>query len=202
MTHELRTERLILRPWRDEDLEPFAAMNADPRVMEHFPALLTRDETAAMIERIRAKASQHGFCWWAVEVPGIAPFIGFIGLNVPGFDAPFMPTVEIGWRLAAEHWGHGYAVEGARATLAFGFDQLALPEVVAFTAVGNWRSRRVMERIGMQHDPGGDFEHPLVPVDHRLRTHVLYRAVPQDHVGTVASTRAEGTCPGAASRNS
>jgi ribosomal-protein-alanine N-acetyltransferase len=172
---ELRTDRLLLRRWRPDDVEPFAALNADPRVMEHFPAPYTREETERMVARIEQHFLERGFGLWAVEVVGIAPFVGFVGLSVPKFEAHFTPSVEIGWRLAAEHWDQGYATEGARAALAFGFHSLGLQEIVSFTVPDNVRSRRVMERIGMIHDADGDFEHPLVPEGHRLRRHVLYR---------------------------
>jgi ribosomal-protein-alanine N-acetyltransferase len=171
----LRTDRLLLRPWRDEDLAPFAALNADPRVMEHFPAPLSAAESAASAARIRAHLEERGFGLWAVEVPGVTAFAGFVGLSVPRFEAPFTPCVEVGWRLACAHWGHGYATEGARAAVAFGFERLGLAEVVSFTVPGNVRSRRVMERLGMARDPGGDFDHPLIPAGHPLRRHVLYR---------------------------
>lgn len=172
---ELRTERLLLRRWREADRAAFAAMNADPRVMEHFPAMLSRAESDALADGIEARFQERGFGLWAVEVVGDAPFIGFVGLSVPRFETAFTPCVEIGWRLAAEHWGRGYAPEGARAALAFGFDALGLAEIVSFTVPANVRSRRVMEKIGMTHDPGGDFDHPLLPEGHRLMRHVLYR---------------------------
>jgi ribosomal-protein-alanine N-acetyltransferase len=171
----LSTGRLILRGWRDGDLAPFAALNADPVVMEHFPAPLSRAESDAAAARIQAHFAEHGFGLWAVEVPGVAPFAGFTGLSVPRFEAHFMPCVEIGWRLAREHWGRGYASEAARAALAHGFGPLGLAEVVSFTAVANARSRRVMEKLGMSHDPADDFDHPALPPGHRLRRHVLYR---------------------------
>jgi len=171
----LTTERLILRPWREADREPFAALNADPRVMEFFPSCLNRAESDASADRIEAHFARHGFGLWAVELPGVAPFFGFIGLSVPRFEAHFTPCVEIGWRLAQEHWGKGYASEGARRVLAHGFDQLQLPEIVSFTARVNLRSRAVMERIGMRCDVSGDFDHPLLPENHKLRPHVLYR---------------------------
>lgn len=173
----LVTERLILRPWRDEDLAPFAAMNADAEVMRHFPATLSRAESDAMVGRAREHLATRGFGNWAVEVPGVTPFAGFIGLNVPRFEAHFMPCVEIGWRLARESWGKGYATEGARAALTFGFDTLKLPQIVSFTAVDNHPSRRVMARLGMRHEPADDFDHPALPEGHRLRRHVLYRLV-------------------------
>ncbi len=168
----LRTERLLLRRWTGSDREPFAALNADPRVMEHFPALLTPQESAAMIARIEEHFERHGFGLWAVEIPGAAPCVG---LSVPRFEARFTPCIEIGWRLAADYWGRGYATEAARAALAFGFETLGLAEILSFTATENARSRRVMERLGMTHDPADDFDHPLLPAGHRLRRHVLYR---------------------------
>jgi RimJ/RimL family protein N-acetyltransferase len=171
----LRTERLILRPWREEDLVPFAALNADPAVMEHLPGTLSRAQSDALAARIRAEMAEYGFGLWAVEVPGIAPFIGFTGLAVPRFSEHFTPCVEIGWRIARELWGRGYAPEAARAALAHGFGPLGLDEIVSFTSVANVRSRRVMEKLGMTHDPRDDFEHPSLAVGHPLRAHVLYR---------------------------
>jgi RimJ/RimL family protein N-acetyltransferase len=174
----IATSRLLLRRWVPADLEPFAALNADPRVMEFFPKLLTRDESDAVAARIRSHFDDKGFGLWAVEIPGVAPFAGFIGLQVPRFEAHFTPCVEIAWRLAAEHWGRGYASEGATAVLRFAFDSLRLPEVVSFTAVVNERSWRVMERTGMTRSPADDFDHPMVDRGHRLERHVLYRARP------------------------
>jgi len=172
---ELRTPRLILRRWRPADRAPFAAMNADPRVMEFFPAPLSPEETEASIARIEAHFDQHGFGLWAVDIPGMTHFTGFVGLNHPRFEATFTPCVEIGWRLAAEYWNRGFATEGARAALSFGFETLKLDEIVSFTVPENVRSRRVMEKLGMRHDPMDDFDHPLVPEGHRLKPHVLYR---------------------------
>ncbi len=171
----LRTERLLLRPWRDEDLAPFAAMNADPRVREYFPSCLTRAESDASAEKIRADFDARGYGLWAAEETGGAPFVGFIGLAEPSFTASFTPCVEIGWRLAYAAWGHGYATEGARAALAFGFDRLGLPEIVSLTSPDNTRSRRVMEKLGMRRDPTDDFDHPNLPPESPLRRHVLYR---------------------------
>jgi RimJ/RimL family protein N-acetyltransferase len=172
----LQTSRLRLRPWRDEDLDPFAELNADPRVMEFFPSTLDRGESDALVLRIRDHFARRGFGQWAVEVPGVADFIGFVGLSVPRFEANFTPCVEIGWRLAREHWGQGYATEAARAALEFGFRDLALEEIVSFTTTANLRSRAVMERIGMTRTPADDFDHPAIPEGHPLRRHVLYRA--------------------------
>ncbi|MBM4270075.1 MAG: GNAT family N-acetyltransferase [Deltaproteobacteria bacterium] len=171
---ELRTPRLLLRRWRLDDRPAFAKINADSRVMEHFPDVLTAAESDALADRIELHFEEHAFGPWAVEVPGVAPFVGFVGLSVPRFEAHFTPCVEIGWRLGREHWGHGYASEAARAALAFGFEALALQEIVAFTVPENRRSRDVMHRIGMSHAPSDDFDHPEAP--ERLKRHVLYRA--------------------------
>ena len=171
----LSTARLRLRPWRPEDLPTYAAMNADPRVREYFPKLLTAAESDREAARIAAHFDQHGFGLWAVEVVGTADFAGFVGLAIPGFEAHFTPCVEIGWRLAFEHWGRGYATEAARAALDCGFERLGLEEIVAFTVPGNWRSRRVMERLGMRRSAADDFDHPRLPPGHPLRRHVLYR---------------------------
>ena len=175
MSVTLTSDRFRLRPWRDEDREPFAAMNADPRVMEFFRSPLGRAESDTMVDRIQAHFSERGFGLWAIEVPGIAPFIGFTGLTVALFSAPFTPCVEVGWRLASQHWGQGYATEAARLALGYGFGTLALPEVVSFTSATNHRSRAVMERLGMQRDPADDFDHPGIAEGHALRRHVLYR---------------------------
>jgi len=174
---ERRTERLLLRGFRGEDLRPLAELNADPRVMEHFPAPMTLDESAAQLARFRQHWAEHGFGWWAVEVPGVAPFIGWVGLARPRFEAHFTPCVEVGWRLAAAFWNRGYATEGAREALGFGWELRSprLEEIVAFTVPGNARSLRVMEKLGMRHDSGDDFEHPRIPAGHPLRPHVLYR---------------------------
>lgn len=174
-TTELRTERLVLRQWREGDLEPFAALNADPEVMRCFPAPLAREESDALVSRSSARIEEQGWGLWAVEVVGRTPFAGFVGLAAPGFEAHFTPAVEVGWRLAREQWGKGYATEGARAALAFGFDELGLAEIVSFTSVANERSRRVMERLGMARDTAGDFDHPVLPPAHALQRHVLYR---------------------------
>lgn len=168
----LHGTRVSLRPWRHTDLEPFAALNADPRVMEFLPAPLTRDEAAAMMERMQARLAQQGWGHWALDVDGRC--IGFIGLSAPTFEAHFTPCIEVGWRLAHEAWGHGYATEGAQLALDHGFEQLGLDEIVSFTTVANLRSRRVMERLGMTHDPADDFDHPRLP-GHPLQPHLLYR---------------------------
>jgi RimJ/RimL family protein N-acetyltransferase len=166
-------EEIVLRQWRDSDLEPYAAMNADPEVMRSFPALLSRAESAASMERLRRAIDERGWGLWAVEVDGV--FAGFTGLNVPSFAAPFMPCTEIGWRFRREFWGRSLAYQAAGAALLFGFGTLKLAEIVAFTAVTNVRSRRLMERLGFEHDANGDFDHPSIPEGHALRRHVLYR---------------------------
>ena len=172
---ELRTERLWLRRWIPADLEPYAALNADPEVMEHFPSTSSRAQSETDVEIFEARFDEHGYGLWAVEVPGIAPCIGFIGLNPVTFGAPFTPAVEVGWRLARAYWGSGYATEGARAALRFGFDTIGLDEIVSFTTPRNRRSWHVMEKIGMTRDPADDFGHPRVAEGHPLRRHVLYR---------------------------
>jgi ribosomal-protein-alanine N-acetyltransferase len=170
-----RSERLLLRPFRDADLEPFARLNADPDVMEHFPAPLSRSESDALAGRLRAEFNAQRYGVFALELPGSVPFLGFTGLGVPTFESHFTPCVEIGWRLAREHWGKGYAFEAARAALRLAFVHLRLPQVVAFTAVQNVRSRKLMERLGMRRNPSEDFDHPGLPAGHPLQRHVLYR---------------------------
>lgn len=174
----IETPRLLLRQWRAEDLEPFAELNADPRVMEYFPALLSRQESDQLAKRIEGKITDKGWGFWAVSLRETDEFIGFIGLNDidhTSFPTPFTPCVEIGWRLAFAHWGKGYATEGAKAALAYGFETLQLPEIVAFTAVLNQRSQAVMKKIGMHRDPKDDFLHPKIPDGHPIKPHVLYR---------------------------
>jgi RimJ/RimL family protein N-acetyltransferase len=173
LPNQLQTPRLLLRRWVQTDRPAFAALNADARVMEHFPSVLTRAESDAAADRIEQHFERHGFGLWALEIPGVAPFAGFVGLAVPTFEAHFTPCVEIGWRLAPEHWGFSYATEAAREVLNFAFADLGLAEVVSFTVPKNQRSRRVMERIGMTHNPADDFEYPNQPEP--WRHHVLYR---------------------------
>jgi ribosomal-protein-alanine N-acetyltransferase len=165
----------LLREWRGSDLVPFAAMNANAQVMQYFPEPLDRTASDALVQRIRAHFDSHGFGPWAVEIPGVTEFAGFVGLMVPTFEAHFTPCVEIGWRLAREVWGHGYATEAAQAALDYAFDVVKADEVVAMTVPSNRPSRAVMERLGMTHDPADDFDHPSLPEGHALRRHVLYR---------------------------
>jgi RimJ/RimL family protein N-acetyltransferase len=169
------TDRLVLREWRDADLEPFAAMNADPVVMQFFPETYTEERTRRFIARIRECWAERGYGLWAVERQDTGGFIGYVGLWPATFPAHFTPAVEVGWRLAADHWGRGYATEGARAALPYGFSTAGLDEIVSFTSAINVRSVRVMERLGMRRDVTGDFEHPNVPEGHPTRPHVLYR---------------------------
>lgn len=175
---ELDTARLRLRTWREADRAPFAALNADPAVMEFFPALQSRIQSDASIDAWMAQFAERGFSNWAVETRDGNAFIGFVGLSVPRRQLPFAcasPCVEIGWRLARTAWGQGYASEAARGALAVGFERLGLDEIVSFTALGNARSRAVMQRIGMHLDPAGEFDHPALPEGHVLRRHCLYR---------------------------
>jgi RimJ/RimL family protein N-acetyltransferase len=171
----LSTKRLLLRPWQTSDRAPFARLNDDPEVMEFMGRRLSRDESDAMATRIQAEIEQRGWGLWAIEVQGGEQFVGFVGLSVPSFDAHFTPCVEIGWRLAREHWHHGYASEAAIESLRFAFEELQLPQIVSFTVPLNTRSIRVMESIGMSRDTAGDFEHPRLAPSHPLRPHVLYR---------------------------
>lgn len=171
----VRTRRLVLRPWREEDLAPFRRINRDPRVMRHFPAPLGRQQSDALAARIDKHFEEHGFGLWAVEVSGGEPCIGFVGLAVPGFGAHFTPCVELGWRLDPAFWNRGLATEAGRAAIDFAFREVGLEELVSFTVPANKASRRVMEKLGMHHAPADDFEHPALPPGHPLRPHVLYR---------------------------
>lgn len=186
----LRTSRLLLRRWRASDLEPFAALNADPRVMQHFVGALSRDESDARATTYSSEIENYGFGFWAVEVPGVAPFVGFVGLRRATFEAPFCPCVEIGWRLAFDAWGRGYATEAGRAALEDGFTRLGLCEILAWTVPANLRSRAVMERLGMRRSAHEDFDHPKLPEGHPLRRHVLYR-VSREGMGVTESPPAE-----------
>ncbi|WP_447918059.1 GNAT family N-acetyltransferase [Achromobacter aegrifaciens] len=193
---EVETPRLVLRQWRAADREPFAALNQDPRVTEYLLPL-NAQESDALADRLAAGIDEHGWGFWAVEAPGVAPFIGFVGIKPLAASLPFAPGVEIGWRLAQRHWGKGYAGEAARAALRAGFEQVGLDEVVAFTATGNLRSRAVMDRLGMRADPDG-FDHPAVPQGHPLRRHVLYRIGREDWRGQENGDADAGAAPVAA----
>ena len=176
----LVTERLVLRRWREEDREPFAAMNADLEVMLWYPAPLSRAESDAFVDRVEACFAEHGWGLWAVEADG--HFIGYTGLWPVTPPVPSAGSVEVGWRLARSAWGHGYATEAARAAVRYGFETLNLDEIVSFTAVPNTRSQAVMRRLGMRHDPARDFDHPRVPPGHPIRPHVFYALGRRDHL--------------------
>lgn len=169
----LYTPRLILRQWCESDFEPYIAMNMDPEVMRYFPALQTRENTLAQINRFQLSIEENGFGFFALERKDIGEFIGFTGLSIPRFESHFTPCVEIGWRLARAHWGHGFAQEAARACLAFGFDGLKLNEIYSFTSIHNSASINVMRKIGMSEI--GTFEHPMIADGDRLKAHALYR---------------------------
>lgn len=175
MIQSLATQRLLLRPWQESDRLPFQKLNSDPDVMEFMPSPLTAEESDQAMERIEEHFEHYGFGLYAAELRENETFVGFIGLSVPAFDAPFMPAVEIGWRLAVEYWGRGLATEGAQEMLRYAFEDLALSSLVSFTVPNNLRSRQVMEKLGMIHDPAADFDHPRLPEGHPLRRHVLYR---------------------------
>lgn len=174
--HIIVTERLILRPWKDEDFAPFAEMNADPRVREFFPSLQTREESDKAARHFQTTCARDGFGLCAAELTATGQFIGFVGLQTMGFAVPSLPqpAIEIGWRLAQAHWGKGLATEGARAVIQHAFESLKLREIVAITVPANIRSRRVMEKIGMRYHPELDFDHPRIAEGHPLRRHVLY----------------------------
>lgn len=183
MSTTLSSERLILRPWREDDLDALAQLCADPEVMAHFPATLDRAGSAELLARLMAHQAENGFTFWALQRREDAAFVGFTGLVRVRFEAPFVPAVEIGWRLARPYWGQGYALEAARRALQFAFEDLQLDEVVSFTVPANQRSWGVMQRLGMRRDAAGDFEHPILPEGHPLRPHLLYRISREDWHG-------------------
>ena len=184
---ELRTSRLLLRPWRDADLPAYAAMNVDPKVRRWFPSTLTREQSDAQASRLQGHIAAHGFGSWAVKAPGVAPFIGFVGLEHVDVAAPFTSAVQAGWRPSREHWGRGYATEAARTALAHGLGPLRLAEIVVFTVPGNAASQEVMRRIGMPQDPKDDFDDPDLPDGSPFRRNVLYRAKLADPVSHMAA---------------
>ena len=178
---ELETSRLRLRQWREEDVEPLYAMTSDPEVQAHFASVQDRDKTRSMFEKLHAIIDEKGWGFWAVEVKATRRFAGFCGIKEVSFEAPFVPAVEVGWRFVREMWGNGYATEAAKASVAFGFGELGLDEIVAFLLPGNRRSAAVCERLGMTRDEAGDFDHPwfqegqLALNGQPLRRHALYR---------------------------
>lgn len=171
----METERLLLRQWKETDRNLFHKMNSDPAVMEFLPKLLSREESDAMIARIKEHFEQYGFSWWALEIKETGEFIGFTGLAVPKFESHFTPCVEVGWRLASRYWHKGYATEAAKAAVQFGFSEKGLKEILSFTVPANRPSIAVMERLGMTRNPNDDFDHPKLPEGDKLRRHVLYR---------------------------
>lgn len=171
----IQTPRLILRQWKDSDADPFAEMNADPQVMEFFPSTMTREKSDEMLTRCRDLIAVRGWGIWAVELRDSGELTGFVGLHTPGYALPFVPCVEVAWRLKVDAWGKGYCSEAARAVLDAGFEQLGLDEIVAYTALPNVRSQAVMKKMGMVRDPAEDFDHPLLEEGHWLRKHCLYR---------------------------
>lgn len=187
-TVHIETDRLFLRDWADADAAPFAVINADPAVMEFFTKALDRAASDAFLARIREDLGRDGYGLYAVEVKDTGAFVGFTGLARPAFAAPFMPAIEIGWRLARRAWGQGFASEAAGAVIDHAFGSVGLAALVSFTAEWNRRSRSVMEKIGMTHDPAGDFIHPGLPAGHKLARQVLYR---------IARARWLATAPGA-----
>ncbi|MDJ0660219.1 MAG: GNAT family N-acetyltransferase [Crocosphaera sp.] len=170
---EILTARLKLREWKEADKEPLFKLNSDPRVMEFMPKLLSKEESDNYLEVIKLRFEEDGYSFFAVELIENQTFIGLMGLSVPQFDSFFTPCVEIGWRLAYDYWGKGYATEGAKASLDYGFNELGLSEIVSFTVPRNIRSRRVMQSIGMHYV--GEFNHPLLPQKHPLEKHSLYK---------------------------
>lgn len=193
---EIKTERLLLRQWRDEDLEQLIEMNRDPKVMEFVGPILSEDQSAAMMERAHKSWDQHGYGRYAVEVTETCSVIGFIGLAMTRIDTHFSPAVEIGWRLSTQYWGKGYATEGASAVSDFAFNDLGLTELVSFTSAQNVRSRRVMEKIGFQRNPLDDFLHPNLSPDNPLRASVLYRRLANSKTPLVgASTSSDARIP-------
>lgn len=177
----IKTTRLLLRPWKEEDLEPYAKLNSDPRVMKYFPSILTRKESDESARLAASHIEKYGWGKWAITLIETGEFVGRVGLEEIDFEASFAPNIELGYRLAFEHWGKGYASEGAKASLEYGFKTLSLTEIVAFTPIQNLRSQLVMERLGMHHNPKDDFDHPKLPESHPLKQHVLYR-ISKDHI--------------------
>ncbi len=178
MKKNLETNRLILRPWQESDLQPMCEINQDPKVMKYFPSLINRQQTCDFIKRIKSHDNKYGYAIFVVTLKPESKMIGFVSLlhrTKEEFDTPFAPTTEIGWRLSSHHWNQGYATEAAMAVLQYGFTMLNLDEIVSFTVVANKPSRRVMEKIGMQYNPTDDFDHPNIEVSNPLCKHVLYR---------------------------
>ncbi|MFJ3059041.1 GNAT family N-acetyltransferase [Herbaspirillum sp. NPDC087042] len=188
----LRGPRILLRRWRDSDRPALAAINADPLAMQHFPGVMSAADSNALAARLEAHFAHHGFGPWALEIPGVVEFAGFVGLLNVAFETHFTPAVEIGWRLAPAVWGQGYATEAAQCALAYGFTLLGLPQIVSFTVPANLRSLAVMQKLGMHSDPGDDFQHPRLPAGHPLRLHRLYRLTRQEWLARQAASGKPG----------
>ncbi len=186
MPDALIGERIRLRRWRPQDLDGLVAMHADPEVMQHLMPLDGRAGSDAAGARMRRHFDDHGFGLWVIEVPGVSAFIGYTGLVHVPYEAAFTPAVEIGWRIQRAYWGRGYVTEAARLSLTDGFERVGLQQVIALTVPANQRSRAVMVRLGMRHDPAEDFDHPNVPAGHPLRRHVLYRLERSDFLARQA----------------
>lgn len=175
MTLIIETERLYLRTWEPSDAQPYWIINQDAKVVEFLSGSMTMEEVKQFMDRANQQQETKGFTLWATELKATHELIGFIGLNYPNWDAHFLPALEISWRLGSQYWGNGYATEGAKAALEFGFNTIGLDEIISFTVPMNHRSIRVMEKIGLQRDQQGDFHHTKLPLDHPLSWHVLYR---------------------------
>lgn len=171
----IETDRLVLRTWKNDDADTFYSINQDPKVIEFLGGPMTLEEVDQFIQDKNKQQETRNFTLWATELKATGELIGYIGLNYTDWPAHFTPTVEVGWRLGSQYWGNGYATEGAKACLNYGFNKCGLQEIVSFTVPANMRSIRVMEKIGMIRDLKGDFVHPKLPLDHRLSQHVLYR---------------------------
>lgn len=171
----IETEKLFLRTWEEKDIEPFYSMNQDPKVIECLAGPMDIEQVKVFIKKMNTQQEERNYSLWAVEIKESGEFIGFIGLNYTDWEADFTPAVEVGWRLDSKYWGNGYAPEGAKACLDYGFNKIGLKEIISLTVPFNSNSRRVMEKIGLERDLNGDFIHPKLPKDHRLSQHVLYR---------------------------
>ncbi len=189
----LSTERLILRTWEPSDVPLMTAISSDPLVMEHFPAIQDNAATQVLVDHINQHYETFGYAAYAVEIKDTHEFIGFVGLNHPSFEIPNfqpkgLPIVEIAWRLSSKHWGEGYATEAAKAVLYYAFTELNLPEIISFTVPANTKSRRVMEKIGLNHSEADDFDHPKLEENSPLKRHVLYRLTRNSYITTLKNS--------------
>ena len=184
--NQIKTNRLMLRQWQKSDRKPFAQLNADPAVMKYYPNTLNREQSDAMFDKLSNIIVRQGWGFWAVELLDEEQFIGFVGLHKPDYNLPVSPCTEVGWRLAKEYWGNGYATEAANAALNFAFTQLDLSEVYSFTSIINQRSERLMQRLGLINTHN-NFNHPMILNNLRLREHVLYCAYKDQYLSSVAN---------------